>query len=83
MDGGVVEPVPPQLVQVTPRHFMLRVRELCCQPAERAIRGGKVGSVPIVGDRVNERVCRVFGVELIGDLGTEVVGVGQRSVAAP
>ena len=82
MNGGVVEAVRTQQIQIGGRHLLLAMGELDRMGAEDAIRLGHRGGAPIAHQRVDKSIGGFAALKLIGDLSTEVVGVCLRSVGA-
>ncbi len=82
MNCAIVEAMLPQGVEVSTRHRSLAVREVRRKLTERRIGRCQVRAAPVPDHRVDEGVG-LFGIRnVFGDLGTEIVGVGLRSVMA-
>ena len=82
VDRGVVEPVGSEPIQIGGRHLLLSVRELFGELAQGPIGRGEVRLPPVPRYVVNVPIGFLYGLELLGDLGPEVVRVRLRSVAA-
>jgi len=76
----VVEPVGAQRVEVRRAHFVLPAREFHGELAERAVDGTQASHPEIAHHRVDVGIPLRRVLEVPGDLGPEVVGVGLGSI---
>ena len=80
-DGLLAEAETAQGLQVALRHVVLGVGQLGCERAQAPVRLGQVGGLPIVDKPVQENVgLRWRTLQCFGDLFTEIVGMGLRSI---
>lgn len=84
MNGHVVKAVRPQPIQIRRLYIVLAKGQLDSVLTQRLVCGVQACFPPITSNLVNKRVCRVLapGVRPLqsGDLFTEIVTVGLRSV---
>jgi len=82
VDRSVIEPVAPQLINVSLAGRFLIVRELLGVAAKRLIDCTQVGTPPVLGDGVDERIALGIRIEDILDLFPEVMRMRLSSVEA-
>lgn len=82
VDGSIVEAVGAQHVQIRGRHLLLMMGEFDGVGTQSPVFLVHRSGTPIAHQRVDECVGGFAALKLVFDLGTEVVGVGLRSVAA-
>lgn len=80
VDGGVVEALGAQQIEIGGGHLLLVMRKFDGMGTEGVIGRLQRRAAPIAHQRMDERISRFAGFKLIGNLSTEVVGVGLRSV---
>jgi len=80
MDRGVIKPLRSEPAQIGRRQLLLAMCQLRGEFAERLVRPGELRLAPVPGDRVHEAVGFLLRLDLLGDLGPDVVGVCLRSV---
>ena len=75
MDSGVVKPVVSQPIQVCRNHVALELGQLDGILTERHVLWRERSLTPIAGNGMDELIGGFGAIELVIDLGTEVVGM--------